>query len=647
MSKAIYLFMVWYFKSNTLCYGFCSSKWNTLTWLWSIVRWSIPFIWCIILSQWWVVSLSWHILLIMIVRSSVNICLCLNFTLIWWVLSVHVLRHLDTRFWSLGSALYGGVLGFRILGTDIMPLFLWIVSNSCYLMVRVSLRRIVVGTSWLVSHFRSLDSTGVDCVVDKNWSLNNNLFSSGSLSDSLLNLNLRSPDDIVDLVSNGLDLLLSIETFSNLLIRFNEWFELLLKAVVLVIEVGHVLVECLNLSLKVNLILHHLLWVSLESIDLVWEGLFILLLLRAGDLKFLESDLTLLTGWVLVFVSFEKLGLGSLVLLSLTFEVSQLTVEFVQSVFVLRNELVGFIDLRTESRDLILLVNNECLNIVDSLVVIFYFSSKNWNSLGLVVKILVEVNWYFSHLREVLVILMTDFLLLDKEGIGVANLLSEAQVGLICDGNLLSEGAELAWTCHDVSLVDGYSFKKSYLLFLNLMVFNLQSIELSDESIDLNSILTNSSKALILESLFLYLNLLILLRQVRVLLLESTIISLFILEICDFRLQISNEKLMMLRDDSHLFNFPINSSSLLSGRSLFQTMSRHILALSCLLSKAIVLHDWGSWSILVVGLEILLFHLGIHHKLFLSEVIGIAKWMVCVVMAFDIIHLSVLSGFVL
>jgi len=79
----------------------------------------------------------------------------------------------------------------------------------------------------------------------------------------------------------------------------------------------------------------------------------------------------------LVFVSFEKLGLGSLVLLTLAFEVSQLTVEFVQSVFVLRNELVSFIDLGAESGDLILLVNNESLNIVDSMVVIFYFSSKN------------------------------------------------------------------------------------------------------------------------------------------------------------------------------------------------------------------------------------------------------------------------------
>jgi hypothetical protein len=109
---------------------------------------------------------------------------------------------------------------------------------------------------------------------------------------------------------------------------------------------------------------------------------------------------------------------------------------------------------------------------------------------------------------------MADFLLLDKEGFGVANLFSEAQVGLIRNGNLLSKGAELARALHDVSLMDSYSFKKSYLLFLNLMVFDLQSIEFSDESVDLNSILTNSSKALILESLFIDLNLLILLRQV-------------------------------------------------------------------------------------------------------------------------------------
>ena len=87
--------------------------------------------------------------------------------------------------------------------------------------------------------------------------------------DSLLDLLLGSPNDIIDLGSNLLDLLLSIETLSNLLVGLNETLELLLEAVILIIEVGHVLVKGIDLRLKVNLVPHHLLGVLLQSIDFI------------------------------------------------------------------------------------------------------------------------------------------------------------------------------------------------------------------------------------------------------------------------------------------------------------------------------------------------------------------------------------------
>ena len=64
---------------------------------------------------------------------------------------------------------------------------------------------------------------------------------------SLLNLSLRSLDNIVNLGSDLVDLLLSIKSLSDLLISLDESLKLLLETVVLVIKVCHVLVKSINL----------------------------------------------------------------------------------------------------------------------------------------------------------------------------------------------------------------------------------------------------------------------------------------------------------------------------------------------------------------------------------------------------------------
>lgn len=91
------------------------------------------------------------------------------------------------------------------------------------------------------------------------------------MNDSALDFSLGAPDNVVNSGSDGLDFVLSIQVSSDLIVGLDEFLELLLQAVVLVIKVGHVLVERINFSLQFNLILEHLIGVLLESIDLIAE----------------------------------------------------------------------------------------------------------------------------------------------------------------------------------------------------------------------------------------------------------------------------------------------------------------------------------------------------------------------------------------
>lgn len=59
---------------------------------------------------------------------------------------------------------------------------------------------------------------------------------------SLGNLCLASSNDIVHFVSDALNLVLSIETSSDLFVCLNEAFEFFLEAVVLIVEISHMLI---------------------------------------------------------------------------------------------------------------------------------------------------------------------------------------------------------------------------------------------------------------------------------------------------------------------------------------------------------------------------------------------------------------------
>lgn len=73
---------------------------------------------------------------------------------------------------------------------------------------------------------------------------------------------------------------------SHLLISLDESLKFLLEAVILVIQVSHVLIEGINLRLEVNLVSHHLLGVLSQAVDLISDRFVVLLKLIVFNFEF-------------------------------------------------------------------------------------------------------------------------------------------------------------------------------------------------------------------------------------------------------------------------------------------------------------------------------------------------------------------------
>ena len=84
---------------------------------------------------------------------------------------------------------------------------------------------------------------------------------------------------------------------------------------------------------------------SLQSIDLISDGLLVLLKFVVLNFVLREFELVVLGLSVLIFIGFEKLSLGIFVLFVLGLEVAKLSIKLIQSVFVLLDDLVAFLDL--------------------------------------------------------------------------------------------------------------------------------------------------------------------------------------------------------------------------------------------------------------------------------------------------------------
>lgn len=106
-----------------------------------------------------------------------------------------------------------------------------------------------------------------------------------------------------------------------MLVCLDEAFQLLLQAVVLVVQISHVLVEGINFSLQLNLVFVHLLRMLLQPPDLIADAIFILLQLLQENSQLLLFHLGFLALDILVFISLQQLLLSVLVLIVLTFKV--------------------------------------------------------------------------------------------------------------------------------------------------------------------------------------------------------------------------------------------------------------------------------------------------------------------------------------
>jgi len=174
---------------------------------------------------------------------------------------------------------------------------------------------------------------GLRLHVARAWPSRRELFAARGLDNSGFNFLLRPPDDIVNPGSNLIYLVLAVEASPHLVVSFEESLQLFLQAVVLIVEIGHVLIKSIDLSLEVNLILEHLVGVLLQSADFVADRLLILLQLLEDNLEVGLLQLVVLALHVLIFVSLEELSLGILVVLVLLLEVAELAVQLVQHVF--------------------------------------------------------------------------------------------------------------------------------------------------------------------------------------------------------------------------------------------------------------------------------------------------------------------------
>ena len=75
-------------------------------------------------------------------------------------------------------------------------------------------------------------------------------------------------DAVVNSVANDFNMCLAVKISLNSFISIDKVLELLLQAVVLIIQICHVFIESINFSLQVHLILEHLVTVLLEPVKL-------------------------------------------------------------------------------------------------------------------------------------------------------------------------------------------------------------------------------------------------------------------------------------------------------------------------------------------------------------------------------------------
>ena len=196
----------------------------------------------------------------------------------------------------------------------------------------------------------------------------------------------------------------------------------------MIVKISHVFIKSSNFSLELNLIRVHLLRVRLQSVDLVGNRLLIGFGLLEDDEELLVSELVFLALDVLVLVGFEQLGLTVFVLLVLTFEISELTVKFVQIVFFLLDGSVSLVDRVRSLGNRFFFVLEKTLNAFTSLIVIVDLNIQDINSFDKRVDVVVTSNLGFSEPKKRVVLVVSDFLLLVDESLLKLDFFSDIQI---------------------------------------------------------------------------------------------------------------------------------------------------------------------------------------------------------------------------
>jgi len=176
------------------------------------------------------------------------------------------------------------------------------------------------------------------------------------------NLMLTSSNHVVHFGADVINLSLAVKASSDLLVGLDEALELFLEAVVLVVEVGHVLVQGINFGLKFNLVSVHLIRMLAKTVNLVGNACFILLQFLEGDLELRVVLVAVFALEILIFVGLEELCLGVLVLVILGLKVAELTIKLVQRVLLILDGCVTVSNFAAALADVLLFVADHLLN---------------------------------------------------------------------------------------------------------------------------------------------------------------------------------------------------------------------------------------------------------------------------------------------
>lgn len=178
-------------------------------------------------------------------------------------------------------------------------------------------------------------------------------------------------------------------------------------------------------------------------------------------------------------------------------------------------------------------MGKERLNALASLLVIVDFDIQNVNSFDEWHNFVFDSYLIFSKPEKSVVLIVSNlFLFVDKSFLKL-NFFSDWEIAWIVGVAFHSDLSQFTRSWAYFSLWVENSFQELNLLLFDSDIFLSDLIELSDESIDLNSIVGNLIETFILQLLFFDLNVFVLFLEISVLLLESNVISLSIFEIVD------------------------------------------------------------------------------------------------------------------